>query len=123
MPIWEGGAGQARVTQARSVYRQRQAQERSTRDSVVVTLQQSWDDLQDAIETVKVQQDFLTAAEERDKIAAQQYSVGLISFDNWTIIEDDLVSSKKSFLDARVNALLAEAGWIEAKGETLEYEK
>ena len=30
--------------------------------------------------------------------------------------------AKKSFLDAQASALLAEAQWIQAKGETLEYE-
>ena len=45
-----------------------------------------------------------------------------MSFDNWTIIQDNLVKAKKAFLDAQANGLFAEAGWIQAKGETLEYE-
>jgi outer membrane protein TolC len=61
------------------------------------------------------------AAEERAKIAEAQYSLGLLQFDNWTIIEDNLVSAKKAFIDAQANALLAEANWVMAKGETLEY--
>jgi outer membrane protein TolC len=65
----------------------------------------------------------LTATEERSKIAQAQYSIGLMSYDNWTIIEDDLVSAKKNLLNAQAAALLAEANWILAKGETLEHEK
>jgi len=68
-----------------------------------------------------VQRKFLEAAQERARIAEAQYSLGLIQFDNWTIIEDDLVGTKKAFLDTQANALLAEANWISAKGETLEY--
>jgi hypothetical protein len=75
----------------------------------------------DAIDNVKVQKKFLVADEERAKIAEGQYSLGLIQFDSWTIIEDSLVKAKKAFIDAEASALQAEAGWIQAKGETLEY--
>jgi len=66
-----------------------------------------------------VQGKFFEAARERAKITQAQYSTGLISFDNWTIIEDDLVNAKKSFLDVQADALIAEANWIQAKGGTL----
>jgi len=122
-PLFEGGLRLAKVAQAKSVYRQLTEEERSARDGIVLSLQQNWSVLQDSVESVKVQKDFLNAVEERAKIAEQQYAVGLISFDNWTIIEDDLVKNKKLFLDVQTNALLAEANWIQARGETIEYEK
>jgi len=87
-----------------------------------LALEQNWTGFLDAIDNVKVQKKFLTAAIERARIAEGQYSLGLIQFDSWTIIEDSLVKAKKTFIDAEASALLAEAGWIEAKGETLEYE-
>jgi len=121
MPIFEGGLRLAQVSQAQAAYNQAAANERSTRDSVVVTLEQTWATLQDDIETVQVQRKSLDAAEERSKIAEAQYSTGFIAFDNWTIIEDNLVKAKRAFLDAQANALLTEANWIQAKGETLEY--
>ena len=64
----------------------------------------------------------LQAAEERAKIAQTQYSTGFISFDNWIIIENDLVNAKKTYLESQASALSAEAKWVQAKGETLEYE-
>ncbi|KPK41989.1 MAG: hypothetical protein AMJ78_04000 [Omnitrophica WOR_2 bacterium SM23_29] len=120
-PIFEGGLRLAEVAKAKSVFNQAQANERSTKDSIILTLEQTWAALQDTVETVEVQKRFLDAAEERAKIAEAQYSLGLIQFDNWTIIEDDLVKTKKAFLEARAKALLAEANWVQAKGETLEY--
>ena len=122
IPIFEGNLRKAEVEKAKSVYNQAQADERSKKDSVILILEQTWAGLQDAIDTTKVQKKFLTAAEERAKIAEGQYSLGLIQFDNWTIIEDSLVQAKKAFLNAEANAMLAEASWIEAKGDTLEYE-
>ncbi len=121
MPIFEGGLRLAQVSKAQAAYNQAEADARSTGDSVVVSLEQNWVALQDAIETVEVQRKSLNAAQERSKIAEAQYSTGFITFDNWIIIENDLVSAKKAYLNAQANALLAEANWIQAKGETLEY--
>jgi outer membrane protein TolC len=123
MPIFEGGLRLAEVTQAKALYNQLDANERSTRDAVVVALEQAWVSLQDAIQTVDVQKKSLLATEERATIAEAQYSTGFISFDNWIIIEDNLVGAKFAYLNAQTNALLAEANWIQAKGETLEYAK
>jgi len=122
-PVFEGGSRAATLTRSRSVYRQLEEQERSTGASVRLDLEQSWNAFVDAAGYVTVQQQYLLAAEERAKIAEQQYSVGLSTYNDWTIIEDGLVSSKKSFLDTQANAVLMQAAWIAATGETLEYEK
>ncbi|MCX5693166.1 MAG: TolC family protein [Candidatus Omnitrophica bacterium] len=122
LPIFEGGLRLAEIKKAKAAYNQAQADERSERDSIILALEQNWTGFLDAIDNVKVQKKFLVAAEERARIAEGQYSLGLIQFDSWTIIEDSLVKAKKTFIDAEANALQVEAGWIEAKGETLEYE-
>lgn len=123
LPLFAGGARVARLNQARSVYRQMAEEERSIKDGIILTLEQSWNVYRDAVDAVGIQKNFLDATEERAKIARQQYTVGLVTFDNWTIIEDGLVSGKRSYLDAQAGALLAEAAWVQAKGETLEYAK
>ena len=123
LPIFEGGSRIAKVSKTRAAFNQTRADERSGRDSVILTLEETWKESQDAIDKVEVQQKFLEAAEERARITQAQYSTGLISFDNWTIIEDDLVNAKKSFLDVQANASVTEATWIQAKGGTLNYER
>ena len=122
LPIFEGGSRIAGVSKARAAFNQAQADERSGKDSVILTLEETWKKLRDAIDKAEVQQKFLEAARERAKITQAQYSTGLIFFDSWTIIEDDLVSAKKSFLDTQANALIDEASWIQAKGGVLDYE-
>jgi outer membrane protein TolC len=119
-PIFEGGSRIAKVSGAKAAFNQSQADQRSGRDTVVLALELAWLDLQDSIGKLEVEGRFLEATQERAKITQAQYSTGLISFDNWTIIEDDSVRAKKSFLEARVNALLAEANWLKAQGRTLD---
>jgi outer membrane protein TolC len=123
MPIFEGGLRTAQVSGARALVKQLEENERSMRDGLILTLQQSWAALQDGLENVSVQEKVLTATQERSKIGQAQYSIGFVNFDNWTIIEDNLVKAKKTYLDAQAAVLLLEAKWIQAKGETLEYAK
>ncbi|MDD5097624.1 MAG: TolC family protein, partial [Candidatus Omnitrophica bacterium] len=116
MPIFEGGLRTAQVSGARALVKQLEENERSMRDGLILTLQQSWAALQDGLENVSVQDKMLIAAQERSKIAQAQYSIGFVSFDNWTIIEDNLVKAKRAYLDAQAAALLLEAKWVQAKG-------
>ena len=120
-PLFEGGRRWANVSKAKAVLNQAQAEERSSHNSVIVTLEESWTNWQDAMDSVAVQKKFLQAAEERSKIARAQYENGLISFDNWTIIEDNLVQAQKAFLNAQATAIIAEAQWIQTQGGSLEY--
>ena len=120
VPFFEGGNLIAGISKAEAQYHQTQADEKSGRDGVIFTLEDTWTQFQDAAAQVVVQQKFLEAALERAKIAEAQYSTGLVTFNDWIIIEDNLVTKEKSFLDAETNALLTEASWIQAKGGTLD---
>ncbi|MBN1869242.1 MAG: TolC family protein [Candidatus Omnitrophica bacterium] len=121
LPVFEGGSRVSQVKKARSQLTEAEENERSGKDSVIYTLEKTWKDLQDALETVAVRKKFLDAALERARIANAQYQSGLVTFDDWIIIENNLVSAKKAYLDAQENLLVAEGYWIQAKGGILEY--
>jgi outer membrane protein TolC len=123
LPILQGGQRFYEVSRSRAEYKQLVADVRSVGDRVLFTLEQKWNQLKNAIDYVGVQLMFLNAAKERAKIAEAQYSIGMIAFNNWIIIEDTLVGALKNYLDAQANALFSEAEWIQAKGETLDYER
>lgn len=120
-PIFEGGLRLAELAKTKSLFYQAEADEHSAKNSVIAALGQTWAEFLGAVDAIGVQKKFLAAAEERARIAEAQYSLGLIQFDDWTIIEDGLVRAKKTFLDIQANVLLAEANWVQAKGDTLEY--
>lgn len=119
-PIFEGGSRLARVSRARAAFNESAEGLKSGRAGIILALEQAWGNLQDALGRAGVQGKFLQAAEERARIAQAQYSTGLITFDNWTIIEDDLARVKKSFLQAQAGSLIAEANWVQAKGGMLD---
>ena len=121
-PIFEGGSNYTQIAKDESRLRQAEFNERSGRDNVILTLGETWKNLQDAIDNVSVEKMFLEAAQERAKIAQAQYSNGIINFDDWIIIEDNLVSAKKAHLNVQANLLITEANWVQAKGGTLSYD-
>ena len=119
-PLFEGGEKQASLARARAAYEQLKADEKSGRDGVIYTLAETWTSWQDAAARVAVQEKFLEASALRSTIAEGEYGMGLITFNDWTLIEDALVNHQKAVLQAKMNALTAEAGWLQAKGETLD---
>jgi len=121
-PLFEGGRRIAEVSRAQAAFDEADADVQSGRDEILLKLEEAWTEYTDSIERAMVLLKFLEAGRERAKIAQAQYGSGLISFDNWTIIEDDLVRSEKNLLEAKANALIAEAAWFRAKGRTLENE-
>lgn len=123
LPLFEGGSRLAEIEGAQALLRKADADAQSGRDQVLLALEQDWMIWQDSIDNVLVKKKFLEAAEERSKIAEAEYSNGLISFDDWTIIEDNFVSTKKAFLDTQEQAFIAQANWVLTRGGTLDEEE
>jgi outer membrane protein TolC len=121
-PLFEGGKTWYTESKASAFYRQSESDGKSALNTVLQSLEESWNSLKSAIENVNVQKESLNSAVERSKIGEMQYTIGTMSFDNWTIIESNLASAKKSYLNACANALTAEAQWIQSAGGTLENE-
>ncbi len=119
-PLFQGGQQEASLAKAKAVYSQVEADQRSGRDGVIFTLAQTWTSWQDAVAEVAVEQKFLEASALRSRIAEGEYSTGLVSFNDWTLIEDALVNNQKQILQAKMNALISEAAWLQAKGETID---
>ncbi|MBI3291311.1 MAG: TolC family protein [Elusimicrobia bacterium] len=84
---------------------------------VALSLEQAFSRFQDAAEKIEVQQEFLTAAEVRAEIARSQYTNGLLSFQDWDLIESDLITQQKQMLVVRRDAMIAEAAWEQAQGK------
>ncbi|MCX5777001.1 MAG: TolC family protein [Candidatus Firestonebacteria bacterium] len=120
LSIFDGGRRSAAVNNAASSVLQAEYELIAGTFDLELALYSSWINLINANAQVGVRTKFLEATKERASISEVQYTNGIINFDNWIIIEDDLVNSKKTLLDAQVNALSAENAWLNAAGKTLE---
>lgn len=72
--------------------------------------------LQDGVERAEVQKGFLNAAEVRAEIVRSQYTSGLLSFEDWDIIENDLITTQKQMISSQRDMVIAEADWERAQG-------
>ena len=116
-PFWPGGRNLFDVKAAQAESRRGWANARSVYDQAVLELEQSFAGFQDAVQRMEVQRQFLTAAEVRAEIARSQYSAGLLSFQDWDQIENDLISTQKAMLVSKRDAMIAEADWQRVAGK------
>ncbi|MDR2428885.1 MAG: TolC family protein, partial [Candidatus Margulisbacteria bacterium] len=117
--IFDGGKKSNTVRNAELQEKIQDLELSASKQKVLLTLEEAWDNLLDAGDSIAAAQEQLQATTERSTIAAEQYANGLISFDNWIIIEDALINAQQQELSARIDVLLQEAGWLNAKGEIL----
>lgn len=123
LSILDGGLLIAKKNAADAYLKQIEEELEYAKSDIILNIKKIWNNFIDLKTDNEIQEKFLSAAYERAKIADVQYLNGLITFDNWTILQDNLVSCKKSYLNSQINLLLAEAAWIQIKGGTLEDEK
>lgn len=117
VPLYTGG----RITQEIRAAEQDMREARANRDAELLrsvrTLQEAYQSYVDAYERQRVQAAFVEAATLRSEIARSQYTSGLLTYENWDIIENDLITAERSALQSRRDAVVAEARWRQAKGE------
>jgi len=69
-----------------------------------------------AVTQLTVAEEFRKAAQVRAEIARNKYSNGLMSFEDWDIIENDLISRERTLLLSQRDRITAEAAWEQALG-------
>lgn len=79
-------------------------------------LKKSYANYVEAAEDLKVNEAFLQAAKSRAEIARAKYNNGLLTFDEWDIIENDLINKTKIFIQSKRDRIIAEAAWEQAQG-------
>jgi len=116
-PLFPGGKNIFDLQSTRAERERSQSTLHALRDQLTVTLQDFFARFEDAVERTAVQEDFYIAAQMRADVARAKYTNGLLSFEDWDIIENDLISTKKTRLQSFRDAWLAEAAWEQATGQ------
>jgi outer membrane protein TolC len=117
LPIFDGGKNYFDVKASEASLRQALANLQSSDDNSVYTLAQDYSTLISDIEAVGVNQTTVAAQKVRSEIGEGQYSNGLISFTDFNLIENDLVTAQNQELQSRRDAVIAEGNWEYAQGK------
>ncbi|TGK49933.1 TolC family protein [Leptospira kanakyensis] len=116
-PLFNGGRDYYNVKIAKTEYEKSIHTRDSKKNSLSFSLEQSHLNFNNASEQLFVLSEFYKASEIRAMIARSQYSNGLISFENWDIIENDLINREKNLLLGKRDLGLAEATYLRNLGK------
>lgn len=116
LDIFNGGQTIFTLRAAHAQLRSTEAQLTSAANSIFSTLEESFTTWQNAVDRVGIQAQLLEAAQVRTEIANIKYSNGLMSFQDWDTIGNDLITNQQNMLSTERNAVYAKAEWEKAIG-------
>jgi outer membrane protein len=117
LPIFNGGRDFYGTKAAIATYSASTATRFNGDRVILFTLKQNYTNFIEAIEKLKVDQSYAQAASVRSEIARNQYNNGLLTFDDWTIIENDLITRQGNVLLSEQALTTAEAAWQQTQGK------
>jgi outer membrane protein TolC len=117
IPIYSGGRNSAGVDSARAGFAAVTDTRKNLQRDLTARFQQAASTYVEAVAKLGVDEAFLEAAVVRADIARRKYDNGLISFEDWDIIENDLVARQKAVLQSRRNRIVSEAAWEQLQGK------
>jgi outer membrane protein TolC len=116
-PLFSGGKDYYAMKANNSAFEAAKRNRESVETQRVSKLQQSLQSYRAAVENAKVSESLLAASTVRAQIARVKYMSGLLSFDQWDIIENELISRQKDVLQNRYDLEVAQAAWEQVLGE------
>lgn len=116
VPVFNGANNIFTFKSSQSDLAAAKANRQNIENDLMSKLKQYYASFVDAYEKLKVDKDFLEAATVRADIARSRYRNGLLTFDNWDIIENDLISKQQAYIVSEKNLYLSEAAWEQAAG-------
>jgi outer membrane protein TolC len=116
-PLFSGGKDYYAMKANKSAFEAARKNRESVETQRISRLQQSLTNYRAAGENAKVSESLLAASTVRAQIARVKYMSGLLSFDQWDIIENELISRQKDVLQTRYDLEVAQAAWEQTLGE------
>ncbi|MFH1378910.1 MAG: TolC family protein [bacterium] len=90
---------------------------RKTKHNLLQQLQAGLNNYIDAIENIKIREKYLEASEEQSHVTTAKYINGLTTYYDWYSVENNFISSQKSYISAIRDAIISEAKWLNLLGE------
>ncbi len=121
VPIYTGNRNKSDVASATERVVQSEMSLLDTSHTLMATLQQRWNNYVNAVEGETVQKQMYEAETLRAEVSTAKYKQGLLDYENWDQIENNLISQGKSYLQARRSSETQQANWRNALGLSVWY--
>jgi outer membrane protein TolC len=116
LPLFNGGRDYFGTKAASETYKAATFTTQNTLRLEVTKLKEAHSNYVEAVQKLEVDRAFVLAATTREKISKEKYNNGLLSFEDWDLIENDLINRQKSLLQSQRDRVTSEAAWEQAKG-------
>jgi outer membrane protein TolC len=115
-PLFNGGKDYASKHSAAASLYTAKSNLVSTERGTLSKLKLTYTKYVESAEELKVNDAFMQAAKTRAEIARNKYNNGLLTFDDWDLIENDLITKTKTYILSKRDRIIAEAAWEQAQG-------
>lgn len=115
-PLFNGGSDYYATRAAIASRSRAEANTLGASRDLIARLEQAYAGYLEAVSRLVADSSFRDASMVRAEIARTKYNNGLLTFEDWDIIENDQISRQKAFLQSRRDRLVAEAAWEQAQG-------
>ncbi|HTL12040.1 MAG TPA: TolC family protein [Bdellovibrionota bacterium] len=116
-PLFSGGKDYFGTRSASAAHAAASSQLEVTDRETLTDLRTAYTGYVEAVEKLKVDEAFQEAAIKRAEIARQKYNNGLMTFEDWDVIENDLINRERAVLQSQRARTAAEAAWRQAQGK------
>lgn len=116
VPLFTGGRNRANVAAGKENVIQSEMDLADRANSLMASLQDRWNSYIDAVESEATQKEIRDAEILRAEISTAKYKQGLLSYEDWDIIESNLINQAKLHLQKQRTAELEQARWKNSLG-------
>jgi outer membrane protein TolC len=116
IPLYTGNRLRSDTAAAMERVVQSEMELMDTGNTLMASLQQRWNAYADAVEREDAQKKLLDAEMLRAEISTAKYKQGLLSYEDWDLIESNLINQGKSHLSQRRSSEIERARWKNALG-------
>lgn len=116
-PFFSGGRDYYGIKSAKSKVVAAKENVKDVDRQLLIDLRQSYNGYIESVTKLKVDEGFKKAAVMRADIAKKKYNNGLLTFEDWDVIETDLINREKSYLQSKRDRIVREAAWELAQGK------
>lgn len=116
IPIYSGGRNYYNVQSAAANLEAAASNKDSTEGQVLVQLRQAHAAYVESVQKLDVDRESLDAATIRAEITRARYDNGLVTFEEWDRVENDLIQRQRAYIQSQRQRVVAEANWELVQG-------
>ncbi len=117
IPLFSGLSTFREVRARAALERAATADLQATDFDILNELRQNLFSFQQSVEKWRVDLTTLEAATVRATISRKRYNNGILMFEQWDIIETDLINRQKTALISKRDRIIAESAWMQSRGK------